>query len=137
METRQISSKVKTDMHYGQVAMLTTTPDQDIQQNKDYILGSFGIAMRRRRFNADKYGEISIRATRLNGIRTEMAKILAGECKANLYIFEFLDCFIICPLSSIRAALEQNIGHEQINNDGLTSAWYIPFKLIEHWRILK
>jgi len=130
-------TELERNMQYGQVAMLITTPDQDMDGNQDCVLGNLSIALRHRRPKVDKYGEISIRAARASGARTEMAKILAGECKSQLFIFEFLDCFIVCALSDIRHALEQRIGYEKPNNDGATSAWYIPLEKIKHLRMDK
>ena len=128
---------VSRDMLYGQVGLITSTPDQDMKSNQDCVVGHLGIAYRKRRFKADKYGEISIRSTRGNGVRTEKAKILAGECASQIFVFEFLDCLVICFQADIRTALEQNIGYEQWNNDHETAAWYIPLKKIRHWRIEK
>ena len=49
MVMKQINSKVAQDMAYGQRALIVTTPDADMKENKDYILaGGFGIAYRRR-----------------------------------------------------------------------------------------
>lgn len=145
METRPINFKcpkcgytldeLQRDMQYGQVVMLSTTPNQDMHSNQDYVLGTLALAFRRRRFKADKYGEISIRAARATGTKTEMAKILAGECKSGLFVFEFLDCFIVCSQADIRDALERRIGYEKPNKDGITSAWYIPIDKISHLRI--
>lgn len=137
MEMKQGSSKLQRDMQYGQLLMLTTSPDQDMKEDKDYVLGALGIAFRRRRCRADRYGELSIRAARATGAKTEMAKILDGDCHAQLFIFEFLDCFIVCPLADIRQVLTQRIGYEKVNNDGVTSAWYFPIKAVKHIRLEK
>lgn len=136
METKTLNSEVQRDMAFGQRMMLVTTPDADIKENKDYILaGGLGIAYRRRRFPLGKYGEISIRNSRISGAKTEKQKILDGECKSQLFIWEFTDGWIVCKLSDVLEALLLDAGHMRYNNDGETSAYYIAFSKIKHLRI--
>ena len=127
------NSKLQEDMIYGQRYMLVTTPDADMKENRDYFLeGGLGIAHRRRRFSVDKYGEISIRYKRASGAKTEYQKILDGECKSQLFVFEFLDAWIICTLTDILNCLKMNKGYAKSNNDGITSAYYINLRDIKH-----
>ena len=138
MEMRQINSKLEEDMRFGQRMMLVSTPDADMKENKDYILeGGLGIAYRHRRFSVGKYGEISIRYQRKSGAKTEYQKILDGECKSHLFIWEFTDSWVICNLSNILDCLKLGVGYVKENNDGITSAYYINISQIRHWLIKK
>lgn len=138
METRRPSSNLDRDMAFGQRMMLVTTPDADVKEDRDFILESgFSIAYRRRRFPLDRYGEVSIRNSRASGAKTERQKLLDGECKAHLFVWEFTDGWIVCQTSDVLEALRANAGYVQQNNDGVTSAYYIPFRNIPHWRIEK
>ena len=129
---------VERDMAYGQRVMFVTTPDDDMKRNIDYQLGRLTIAYRRRRFPLSKYGEISIRANRLSGAETEMSKILNGKARAQLYIFDFLDCWILCNAEDILACLKNPEKHYiKQNNDGITSACYIKVGCIPHLIIAK
>jgi len=124
-------------MRYGQRVMIVTTPDADIKYNQDYIIGQLGIAYRRRRFKVGKYNEVSIRNSRASGAKTERQKILDGECKSQLFIWEFADAWVICILSDILEALQQDIGYVKENNGGITSAYYISIRKINHLLITK
>ena len=126
------SSKLTNDMAYGQVQMIVTTPDADMKENVDYLLGKLGIAYRRRRFRINTYREISIRNSRKSGAKTERQKILDGECKSLLFIWEFSDAYVVCTLSDIFRALRDNVGYVQDNDDGTTSAYYIPLNKLPH-----
>ena len=129
-ETNLINSKLQSDMEYGQRVMIVTTPDADIKNDIDYTIGALNIAYRRRRFKMSKYGEISIRNSRTSGAKTERQKILDGECKSSLFIFEFLDGWVICNIATILHCLKTGQGYVKSNNDGITSAYYIPIKNI-------
>lgn len=132
MGMNQTNSKLQEDMRYGQRVMIVTTPDADMKGNVDCTIGVLNIAYRRRRFKMNKYSEISIRNNRASGAKTERQKILDGECKSQLFIFEFLDGWVVCTYSDVLQALRLDIGYVKPNNDGITSAYYIPFKKIKH-----
>ena len=134
---KQTNSKLQEDMNYGQPMMIVITPDADMKENKDYIIGDLGIAYRRRRFKVNKYGEISIRNSRSSGTKTERQKMLDGECKSKIFVFEFLDAWIICTFTDIYDCLRMNKGYAKSNNDGTTSAYYIKLKDIKHFLIWK
>lgn len=110
-------------MKYGQRVMIVATPDADMKQNKDYIIGGLGIAYRRRRFTS--------------GAKTERQKILDGECRAKLFIWEFEDAWVVCTLGDVTAALKSNAGYAKLNNDGITSAYYIAISKIQHLTVTK
>lgn len=129
--------EIKHDMEFGQPSMITTTPDQDMKSNIDCFMLGIPVASRRRRFPLSKYGEISIRNNRENGAKTERQKILDGECKAKLFIWEFTDCWVIIGYETILAALKNDIGYAKCNNDKETSAYYINALKIEHLLIPK
>ena len=129
---------VERDMAYGQPLMVLTTPDDDMRWNTDLFINNLRVAYRTRRFPLSKYGEISIRANRLSGAETEMSKILNGKARAQLYIFDFLDCWILCNAEDILACLKNPEKHYiKQNNDGITSACYIKVGCIPHLIIAK
>jgi len=137
MEMKSANFKVQEDMNYGQLVMIVSTPDADMKGNQDYIIGQLGITYRRRRFKVGKYNEISIRNSRASGAKTERQKILDGECKSQLFIWEFADVWVICILSDILEALQQDIGYVKENKDGITSAYYISIRKVNHLLITK
>ena len=137
-ENSQPSQSVIRDIEYGQSVMLVTTPDQDVKQDKDYIIGNFGIAWRKRRLKLTKYGQVSIRYSRISGNPTEFTKILNGQCKAQLYIFEFLDYYVACKVSDIKSCLEKAEYQIKDNHDKEgTKACYINVKNLPHSLIQK
>ena len=125
-------SSLAKDMRFGQRVMITSTPDADMKENRDYVIGSLGIAYRRRRFKVSRYGEISIRNSRASGAKTERAKILDGECRSELFIWEFEDAYVLCKLEDVLSALRSDVGYAKDNNDGTTSAYYIPITKVHH-----
>ena len=131
METKRLSSKVEQDMAFGQPLLITTCPDDDAKGNIDFslVLPKQGrmlkIALRSRRISIKEYGEVSIRYQRENGAKTEYAKLLAGECQSDLFVFPFKDAWVLCLKSEILRCLKANIGQPKDNHDG-TWAWYIP-----------
>jgi hypothetical protein len=129
---------VEDDMRYGQVALITATPDEDMKENTDYRLGSLRVAYRRRRISLKRYGQISIRRARMaSGAMTEWHKILNGSSQAHLYVFEFLDAWVVCTLADIREAMEQDRGESVRNNDHATAAYYIEVADLPHLLIEK
>lgn len=138
LEMRQTNSKIAQDMAYGQRVMIITTPDADMKENTDLSYGGFCIAWRRRKPMVTKYGELSIRYERRNGIKTEFQKILDGESKAHLFVFEFPDAWVMCSGITILKALQDDIGYVgEWNHDGTTRAYYIPINKIAHVMIKK
>jgi len=125
-----INSQLNKDMAFGQRVMLTSMPNDDMKANIDYVIGTLNIAYRRRRLKMNKYGEVSIRNSRASGAKTEKQKILDGECQSQLFIFEFSDGWVICTLAVILDCLQKDKGYTKLNNDGITSAYYIPIKNI-------
>lgn len=124
-------------MDYGQITMILTTPDDDAKGNTDCFLNNLRIAWRTRRFSINKWREISIRAWRISGVETEMQKILNGKAKAQLYIFEFLDAWIVCTFNAVKNCLGEKFYHIEPNHDGTTKAAYISLDDIEHLFISK
>lgn len=140
MEMRKTNSpKVSQDILYGQSVMLVTTPDQDVKEGKDYVIGNFGIAWRKRRVRLSKWGQVSIRHSRISGNPTEFTKIITGQCRSQLYIFEFLDCYVVCKMASIKSCLEQRNKCQLVPNydAGGTMACYINVGDIPHLLIRK
>jgi len=127
----------ETDMAYGQPLMILTTPEDDMKKNIDLSIRELKVAYRTRDLKISKYKEISIRNERKSGAKTEKEKILNGECKALLYIFDFKDCFILCKLSDIFDCLLKDIGHMVPNHDQKTSGYYINIGDIPHMLIEK
>jgi len=131
-------------MDYGQLVMFVTTPDDDNKRNIDCFVGpkplaGLPIAYRVRRKRLGKYHELSIRASRATGSETEMSKILTGKSKARLFIFEFIDCWVVTTAEDILLCLRDPEKHyiHKPNNDGRTQACYINIDNIRHltiWR---
>ena len=132
MEMKQINSK----QPFGQHVMIVTTPDADMKDGIDYTIGNLNIAYRTRRPKMKDWGEISIRNSVISGRKTERAKIEAGECKSPLFVFEFSDGYVVCPLEEILRCLKNKIGYVKENHDGST-AYYIKFKDIHCFVINK
>ena len=129
---------VERDMAYGQAMMFVTTPDDDMKGNIDYVIGNLRIAYRRRRYKLNRWGELSIRAWRKSGAETEMSKIITGKAKAKLYIWEFLDCWVIATVEDVTRCLRnQNKHYTKLNVDGITKACYIKIHDINHLLIWK
>lgn len=131
------SAQIERDIAFGQRVMITTTPDADYKENTDYFIGVLRIAHRRRRISIHTYNQISIRSQRISGAKTEKEKILTGESRAHLYIFEFTDGFCICTLAAIKYCLVLERYEMKVNHDGETSAVYIKLKDIPHLFIPK
>lgn len=132
MNNYQVNAK------YGQPLMIITTPDDDIKGNTDLFINDLRVACRKRRFTSVYYGELSIRASVASGAETEMSKIINGKAKAQLYIFEFKDCWIICTVKGILNCLLSLEKHYiKPNNDGVTSACYIKIADVPHFKINK
>lgn len=123
----------------GQPMMFTSSPDQDIRQGKDYLIGKLGIAHRLRYISVNKFRQISIRAeVRAGWFPYEVDKIKEGRFKAPLYIFEFTDAWVICLTEDIAQWLLQNKPEVHPNRDNLmTSGAYIPFDDLPHLLIEK
>lgn len=130
MATKQ--TDLQRDMAFGQVALITATPDEDMKENTDYVIGSLRIAYRKRRISVKRYGQISIRESRLSGTQTEREKILKGTSRAHLYVFEYPDAYIICRLADIKKLLQQGKTEVVNNHDGLTRAEYINISDLPH-----
>lgn len=124
-------------MAFGQRVMLTSTPDDDMKYNIDYVIGELTVAYRRRRISVKKYEQISIRNRRFSGAKTEAQKILAGECRALLYVFEFLDAWVICKVSDLAELLKGRGGEIVQNQDNTTEAVYLNIKDLPHLFIAK
>ena len=137
METKPINSQLNKDMNFGQRVMFATTPDQDMKANQDFVIGCLGIAYRRRKFKLSRWNEVSIRHSRASGAKTEHQKILNGECKAQLFIWEFVDVWVISTLADVIDCLDRKVGYSKVNNDGITSAYYININDIKHFVIKK
>ncbi len=139
MEMKQPNSqKVDGDIRYGQSAMIVTTPDADVKSNIDYFIGGFGVAWRKRRIKLSRYKQISIRYARVSGNPTEITKILKDESKSQLYVFEFLDYYVVCKMVDIRKCLEQKKYQivDNHDNEGIM-ACYINIADIKHLLIVK
>ena len=131
------SVEVQRDMAYGQLTLIVTTPDADMKENKDYFIGSLGIAYRRRRLSLNTFHELSIRDTRKSGAKTEKEKMLSGECGARVYIQEFKDYCVISLVEDIIDCLRKNLYKVVLNNDGKTKAAYISLNNLPHLLIAK
>lgn len=105
---------------------------EDMLEGKDRLLGNLWLSYRRRRIPTGDFGQVSIRYLRRSGIKTEVQKIIDGDIKALLYIFEFPDAFIVCRMADVRAALVKGRYQVVDNNDDETSAAYIKIGDLPH-----
>jgi hypothetical protein len=126
-------SDVLRDMVFGQLHMITTVPDADMKHDVDCDINGFRVAWRTRRVSVQKYGELSIRYERRNGVKTEYRKLMDGDAKPHLFVFDFLDAFVMASGKSILAALIKDVGYiGDWNKDGKTRAYYIPLEKVPH-----
>lgn len=121
---------IERDMAFGQIVMIVATPEEDMKENTDLFWRGLRVAWRTRKISLDKYKQISIRNCRYSGTVTEKEKILSGQSKAHIYVFEFKDYYVICLVNDIRNELLKGKGVVKKNPDRETEAIYIPVKNI-------
>jgi hypothetical protein len=120
------------DFAFGEVAFLRPASQEDTQHGIDAWLGGVPFAWRRRRISVDKYGEVSIRHSRLNGADTEYDKLVDGRFRALVYVFQFTDAIVICRTEDIRHYLKGKQFIIQPNRDNATQACYLSLSLLPH-----
>lgn len=128
-----INSKFKKDYEFSWIDIFRASNEEDKKEAIDVWLGNVPTAYRKRRINCP--GDITIRHWRLSGARTEHIKILEGECKARLFIFDFLDCLVFVSLESIKKALINHLFYVKPNKDKKTSLAVINLKNLEYLKI--
>ncbi len=127
-----LSSNFTKDYSFGEVAFVKPASEEDMKQGIDAWLGGIPFAWRRRRIPSTKYGEISIRHSRLSGARTERDKLLDGSFKALVYIFQFSDgVAVVCLTSDVVACLREKRYTTRENPDGSVGC-YIKLENIRH-----
>lgn len=133
-----MQNKFDEDYEFGDVSALDATEEEDNMFGIDKWFGSLPVAHRRYRANLDDYNrQISIRYWRSSGVPTEYHKILNGELQSLIYIYEFVDAFVICKMRDIKKKLERKEFHIAYNTDGTTAGAYLTLDKISHFIIAK
>lgn len=134
---RQVSSMSdkQKDSEFGQVKLTESTNDEDQHEGIDIWLSRIPFAWRKRRIHSSEHGQISIRYARRSGAKTEFRKLLDGDIKALVYIFEFTDCAIICRVCDIIECLCKGRYEIQYNKDSITAACYINLADLLHLKV--
>ena len=132
-----INSNLARDLGFGAVqVVLPVAPSEDINQGIDAWLVGHGVsipfACRTRRISLKQYGEISVRFSRVSGSKTEYAKLLDGDVKAQVYVSAFTDGIVICLVKDIVQCVQDGRYLYKRNRDGKTSAIYIKITDIPH-----
>ena len=96
-----MTTSFKVDFTFSQVEFAEATPCQDRKQGVDYFLAGLPIAYRKRRFPVNRFNDLALRYSRETGNKTECDKLMDGSCMAKLYVFEFQDCWVLCPTSEL------------------------------------
>jgi hypothetical protein len=129
------STDFNRDFAFGEVAFVKPASEEDMKQGIDAWLGGISFAWRRRRISVLKYGEISVRHSRVSGTKTERDKLLDGSFKAVVYFFQFTDAVIVCRVSDVVGILQRQQYTVQGNPDGATTGCYIKLTDIPHLKI--
>lgn len=130
METKQ--TNFDKDFAFGEVAIAKPASGEDMLEGIDVWVGGIPFAWRRYRVSVRQYGEISIRYSRLSGAKTEYDKLLDGDFKAQIYLFQFTDACVICRTADIIACLKEKRYILKYNKDKTTSAVYVNLDAIKH-----
>ena len=120
------------DYTFGEVTFVKPASEEDMEQGIDAWIGGIPFAWRRRRISVNKYGEISVRHSRISGYKTELDKLLDGSFKSLIYIFQFTDAVVICLTSDIVWCLKKKEYTVLSNPDSSTAGCYIKLKDITH-----
>lgn len=123
----------KEDYEFSWLKIFKSAEKEDKENGIDLWLSNVPTAYRKRRINCP--GDITIRHKRVSGAKTEHIKILEGECKAMLYIFDFLDCLIFVPIESIKRALMNHAFSVIPNKDQKTSLAVINLNDLKYLKI--
>jgi len=135
MVTRLHDSQFTKDFAYGDVTLTKPATQEDMKQGIDAWVGGIAFAWRKRRIPLQQYRQISIRAARASGVRTEYDKLLDGSCKAKVYIFQFIDSVVICRVEDIVGCLKHGNYQKRNNPDYETSVIYLDIDDIPHLEI--
>ncbi len=120
----------KDDYDFGFLSFYNSTDDEDRKQGIDGWIGEIPVATRKFRVSIKVYGDISIRR-RINN-KSEYEKIVNGEYKPVLYIFEYTDAYLICRIVDIAQCLLDLDYIEIPNKDNATSGLYIDIERLPH-----
>lgn len=101
----------------------------------DAFLNDLGVGHRKRGLGLTAYGEISIR--KRDYTMSEYEKILADECRADVWVFEFDDAYILCTTLDIKRSLLEGKGYYVPNIHEPNGAYYIHISQIPHLKIGK
>ncbi len=113
----------KTNFDFSNPNFFKASDEEDINYGIDFWLCGIPIAYRKRRRTFP--GDVSIRYRINTGSRTEYIKILEGDFKAKLFIYEFTDKVIFVDVRSIFEALKLHRFKIIPNFDKKTEGAYI------------
>jgi len=105
---------------------------EDVENGIDGWIGSLPFAHRVRNISLSKYGEVSIRYSLPSGYDTEYHKLLNGQFKAKLYVFEFTDAYIFCCADELSRCLNNKMFTVQRNPDG-SEGCYIKLGILKNY----
>lgn len=114
MISPQAAARFSADYGFAIVTSSEPTQAEDCRQGIDLWLGSVPVAYRRRRLLVNRFWDVALRHGRNSGRKTEVAKILDGSCRAELYCFEFIDAWVVCKVADIRDHIRR--GHYAVRD---------------------
>ncbi len=125
----------KRDFAFGYLVFKNSTDSEDKKEGIDGWIGDIPVATRKFRTSINEYQCISIRKRLF--FRSEYDKIIAGEFKPAMYIYEYNDAYLLCKVSDILNCLEHDLYKEKPNKDGHSAGLYIQIGLLPHLVIKK
>ena len=123
------------DFNFSKPSILRASNKEDQELGIDFWLCEIPVAHRKRRKKCP--GDITIRLWRNSGASTEATKIIRDRCKADLFMFEFLDKVIFCSKKEIKFALITKKYKKILNRDGQTGFAAISLKEIKYMEWVK
>lgn len=130
-----MTGNFEEDFRFGRIESRNSTDPEDEKEGIDGWMGNMPVATRKFRFKLDTFRQISIRKRRL--YKSEYDKILSGEYKPVLYLYEYVDAYVICRVEDIANLLKTKLFVERPNKDGATSGCYIDLGLLPNLVIMK
>lgn len=129
---KQLNSQFQVDYEYSKVSFRRPTDKEDMKWGIDGWVNGIPFFWRKRRIPITKYQQISIRAERTSGAKTDYQKFIDGSIRAEVCIFEFTDAVILCLPEDIITCLRKKQYECHANPNGTTSAIYIKLDDIPH-----
>lgn len=125
----------EADYKFGKFEFHNSTNPEDRKEGIDGWIGNMPAATRKFRCNLNTFRQISIRKRKWH--KSEFDKILNGEYKPVLYLYEYIDAYVICKVEDIANCLKTKLFTERPNKDNSTIGCYIDLGLLPSLVILK